>query len=266
MLFKLKCFVVVFWFAFGSFAQFSNYNVGDVVNNFTVTDNTGQSYTLYDLLNQGKYVYIDFFATNCGTCQTKMPIFNAFYDKYGCNAGDVFCLSIEVAGHNDTEVISFEQQYGGSTNHAPAISIDGGSANVINDFGVTSYPVICAIAPDKKLIVENIFPVQYVSDIAQSFPANFNPPVMNCTNSIEKANADIVKISPVPVRNKLHITTSKNKLTGIKIFNLNGQVVFKQKTLPTNNFVLDVFFKNGVYLLELSTERVVQYKKIIVIN
>ena len=43
------------------FAQVQNYNVGDVVDDFTVTDTDGNTWNLYDLTSQGKYVYLDFF-------------------------------------------------------------------------------------------------------------------------------------------------------------------------------------------------------------
>ena len=266
MSFKLKYFFAIFWMGFISFAQFNNYNVGDTVHNFTVTDTDGQTYTLYDILNQGKYVYIDFFATNCGTCQTKTPIFNAFYDKYGCNAGDVFCISIEVANHNNAEVVAFEQQYGGTTHRAPAVSVDGGAASVATDFGIGSYPIICAIDPTKKLIVENVVPVQDVYDIAQSFPQNFNPPVMSCTSGIEVSQLGFIDVFPIPVHHRIHITTSKSRMMHIRIFNLNGMEVYSQKFNNAKDSQIDLNLENGVYLLELQTIKAIQYRKIVVIN
>ena len=266
MYFKLKYFIAIFWIGFTSFAQFNNYNVGDTVNDFTVTDTDGQTYTLYDILNQGKYVYIDFFATNCGTCQTKIPIFNAFYDKYGCNAGDVFCISIEVANHNNAEVVSFEQQFGGTTHHAPAVSIDGGAASVATDFGVGSYPVICAINPAKELIVENVTPVQNAHDISLSFPQNFNPPVMRCTSGIEISQPDSIDIFPIPAQHSLHIKPVKSEKFRVVIFNSMGQRVFYQKIDSSKDILIDLDLNNGIYLLELKTDSSVWYRKIVIRN
>lgn len=265
MLLKFKYFLFIFLMSYASFAQFSNYNVGDTVNDFTVTDTDGQTYTLYDLLSQGKYVYIEFFATNCGTCQSKTPIFNAFYDKYGCNAGDLFCISIEVAGHNNAEVIAFEQQYGGTTHHAPAVSVDGGAANVVSDFGVNTFPVICGIGPDKKLFVENVTPVQNVYDIAQSFPRGFNPPVMDCTANIESTQHSLFKVFPNPIHRFVHITT-KNPIIYLSVFNLDGIVIYHQKFDSVKDIQLDLNLTNGIYLLELKSKTIIWYHKIIVIN
>lgn len=266
MLLKFKWFFAIFWISITSFAQFSNYKIGDEINDFTVTDTGGQTYSLYDLLDQGKYVYIDFFATNCGTCQAKMPIFNAFYDKYGCNAGDVFCISIEVSGHNDTEVISFEQQYGGSSHHAPAVSDDGGAANVVSDFGVVSFPIICVIAPDKKLLDDNITPVQNVNDITESFPRDFNPPVMSCSGDIVNTQKNTVKIFPIPVHHTIHITSHEQEKLNISLFSFSGSKVYHRKFSSAKNIRLDFNLENGIYLLELKTETSIRYQKIVVIN
>jgi len=266
MLLKFKWFSFIFWVSITVSAQFSNYNRGDIINDFSVTDTDGQTYSLYDLLSQGKYVYIDFFATNCGTCQTKISIFNAFYDKYGCNAGDVFCISIEVAGHNNADVVDFEQEFGGTSHHAPAVSNDGGAADVVSDFGVVSFPIICVIAPDKKLLNDNITPVQNVHDIAQSFPRDFNPPAMNCSSDVAYIKADTVKVFPVPVRHTIHITTNEQKALNISIFNLDGSKVYHQKFDSAKNFQLDINLKNGIYVLELKTGISVRYQKIVVIN
>ncbi len=89
-------------------AQVNNYNVGDVVDDFTVTDVFGVEHNLYEYAAAGKYIYLDFFFDTCGPCQVTTPIFNEFYDKYGCNAGDLIMISINNGTDTDEEVIAFE--------------------------------------------------------------------------------------------------------------------------------------------------------------
>jgi thiol-disulfide isomerase/thioredoxin len=67
------------------FAQTTNYNVGDIVDDFTVTDIYGVEHNLYEYTDAGKHIYLDFFFDTCGPCQTWQPTFSEFYDKYGCN-------------------------------------------------------------------------------------------------------------------------------------------------------------------------------------
>lgn len=55
---------LLFFVASFAFAQTSNYQNGDVVDNFTVTDIDGVEHDLYSITAQGKYVWLDFFL--CG--------------------------------------------------------------------------------------------------------------------------------------------------------------------------------------------------------
>ena len=43
------------------FAQTTNYNVGDIVDDFTVTDVYGIEHNLYEYADAGKHIYLDFF-------------------------------------------------------------------------------------------------------------------------------------------------------------------------------------------------------------
>lgn len=88
-----KITLLLFFFAGIASAQTSNYQNGDVVDDFTVTDTDGVEHNLYSITAQGKYVWLDFFFVDCCPCRQTAPIFNEFYDKYGCNAGDVYTLS-----------------------------------------------------------------------------------------------------------------------------------------------------------------------------
>lgn len=121
-------------------AQVRNYQIGDQVDDFTVTDVHGMEHNLYSITAEGKYVWLDFFFVDCVPCQGSAPTFNQFYDKYGCNEGDVYCLSINLGYDSDARVIQYEEQFGGPFNHAPAASGDGGCGPVTSNFGVNAFP------------------------------------------------------------------------------------------------------------------------------
>lgn len=164
-------------------AQIQGYNLNDVVSDFTVTDIHGESHNLYSYTSAGKYVYIDFSFVNCGPCQGFAPKFNEFYDKYGCNAGDVVCMSMfGLASQNDTnaDVEGFENTYGGPFNHVPAVSMEGGAGPVDLDFNPAAYPTICLINPDNEILELDIWPVDTIADLEATFPTGFNPTPMSC--------------------------------------------------------------------------------------
>ena len=167
-----------------SFGQVQNYNVGDVVNNFIVTDVHGVEHNLYEYTAQGKHVYLDFFFDTCVPCQTTTPIFNEFYDKYGCNEGDLIAISMNNGTDGDAAVIAFEEQYGGPFNHSPAVSADGGAGAVDSDFNIAAYPTYCLISPENTLLENDIWPLTGVETFEATFPEDFDPPVMACSLGI----------------------------------------------------------------------------------
>ena len=59
---------------------------------FTLVDQFGETHTLSDYA--GKTVFLNFWATWCGPCQSEMPEIQALYEKYGENEGDLIVLGV----------------------------------------------------------------------------------------------------------------------------------------------------------------------------
>ena len=117
-----------------------------------MTDTHGVEHNLYSYTAQGKYVFLDFFFDTCPPCQGMAPTWNEFYDKYGCNEGDVICITMNNGSDSDAEVEAYENTYGGSFNHSPAVSADGGAGAVNTNFNPTAYPTVCLINPTNQII------------------------------------------------------------------------------------------------------------------
>jgi thiol-disulfide isomerase/thioredoxin len=66
----------------------------------TVTTVAGEELNLFDILDGGQHVLIDFFFTTCGPCQQSAPHINAAYINFGCNSGDVFFVAMDYGNTN----------------------------------------------------------------------------------------------------------------------------------------------------------------------
>ena len=73
------------------------------VPDFKVVDIFGFQHELYtDYLDQGKYVFIDFFTVNCGSCQELAPKIDTVYKEYGCNCSNLAFLGMTFSSGNRT--------------------------------------------------------------------------------------------------------------------------------------------------------------------
>ncbi len=258
-----KITLILLFFTIFATAQTGNYQNGDVVDDFTVTDTDGVEHNLYSITAQGKYVWLDFFFVDCVPCRTTAPIFNEFYDKYGCNAGDVYALSINLGNDDDAYVEWYEQQFGGPFNHAPAASGDGGAGPVTTNFGVNAFPTYCLIGPDNKMINRDIWPLSGIETFEATFPQGFEPPVIQCTVGIADATAFDFNIYPSISNGNVNINLPSSVESSIAIFNTLGQQVF-QNTYSDKNINLNLQLAPGVYMVKVAADNSSVTKRIII--
>ena len=127
---------------------------------FTVTDVHGNTHNLFTYLDNGKHVIVDFFFTTCGPCISSVPTMNTAFTNYGCNSGEVIFIAID-DGDSDAEVLQYENDYGGLL---PSVSgIDGGGNAVNSAYGISAYPTVILIAPDRTILEQDIYPVSNIT-------------------------------------------------------------------------------------------------------
>jgi cytochrome oxidase Cu insertion factor (SCO1/SenC/PrrC family) len=238
-------------------AQATNYSVGDVVDDFTVVDTEGVEHNLYSITASGKYVFLDFFFVNCGPCQTWQATYNQLHDKYGCNEGEVYCLSINNGFDNNAQVIQYEETYGGPYNHAPAVSNEGGGEAVDANFGISAYPTFCLINPDNVIINTDIWPLTGIETFEAAFPADFNPEPMQCNVlSIVEQNEMDIAIYPNPVNSQdaLHVRLSQPQSGTFTVYSTNGRVLL-QGSISGDSVDIPVRLASGTYFLSIEGDK-----------
>lgn len=245
--------------AFGLNAQVQNYNVGDAVADFTVTDTDGNIHTLSDYTSAGKWVLIDFFFVDCPPCQGTAPIFNELHEKYGCNSADLVCISVSIEADTDADVIGFESTYGGTFSHAPAASGDGGGGNVVTQFGIGAFPTFGLVGSDMTLKSADIWPISAVSDFEAAFSSlGFSPAVTACgAASTTELTLTDAQVFPNPSAGNVSIRFSNavsSKVT-IEVSNLVGQVVYtstETTVAGSNAFNLNLAdLTDGQYIVKI---------------
>ena len=112
-----KIFILLSLFAFSfTNAQSGLLAVTGYAPDFTVTDLSGTSHTLYNYLDNGKVVVLEFMSVTCGHCISHAAGTEASYQANGPNGTDVAeFLGLEVNSSTDSAAIAnFSATYGAS--------------------------------------------------------------------------------------------------------------------------------------------------------
>lgn len=234
------------------FIQVNAQTTIDTAVNFSAKDINGQTHILYDLLNNGKLVVIDFFSTSCGPCGTYAPHIQESYAHFGMNSGNVYFLGISW-GDDNQGVHIFDSTYGIGY---PSVSGTQGSGNQINiAYNVLSFPTVILILPDKSIKEKHIWPPT-TAKIDSVLIANGG---ITTSVSSEFTASFIQGIWPNPVSEKAHLslTLSKATLVQSEIIDMTGRIVLSGSEYIASGSQLMEFdlshLPKGLYVVKLKT-------------
>ena len=124
---------------------------------FTATDCHGMEVHLFDILDAGQYVLIDFFFTSCNPCQQATPKIVESYYAMGCNMHDVFYMEISDRD-SDAACQTWCQTYGVEY---PTISGAAGGSTICGNsmYRIPAFPTVILIAPDRSILINDLWPI-----------------------------------------------------------------------------------------------------------
>jgi len=121
--------------------------LGQTAPNLVATDLNGVAHNVYEYLDEGKLVLLDFFILNCIPCQDGAEYMSEFWESYGPNGSDqIQILSVEVNNNSD-EIVEETSNNWGIIN--PVInSNDIPGAYIPFVYAFPNYIMIC---PDRSM-------------------------------------------------------------------------------------------------------------------
>ena len=246
-------------------AQITNYEVGEVVPDFTGIEIDGTEHNLYEYTAAGKYVLIDFFAYWCGPCVATAPKIQEFYEKYGCNSGSVIVLGNECdAGGTNDHLEAFNESAGLDplTSYPSWSGMEGNGADICNMYGPAAYPTVALIGPDNKLLHNDIWPIPNIGAIEDAFPPGvLMPKACEVVTAINEQDlSSLAVIAPNQASERVTITWQSATSGTIQflLFNQMGQLLLtreaQQFSGSDNTLLLEVDqLPEGIYMLEART-------------
>ena len=161
---KVFTLILALAFGFGLKAQCPHTEAID----FTATDVHGTEVHLFDILDGGQAVLIDFFFTTCGPCQQATPKIAQSYTAMGCNMYDVFYMEI-ATGDSDAACLNWVNNYG---IEYPTISGAGGGTTICNQYGIGQYPTVILIMPNHQIVIQDLWPISNAQTIISQLEAH----------------------------------------------------------------------------------------------
>lgn len=241
---KKIVFVIIIFFFFGTGLRAQQTNLTQAVD-FTVTDCHGQTYNLFEILDRGQAVFIDFFFRTCGQCQVISPYITGSYTQMGCNMGDVFYIEISYID-NDAGCQIWADEFGVEF---PTVGKDGGGNEVFQLYGIQGCPTLVLIMPDRSIPIQGLlqlYPMS-VQDVVNAMQQN-GLQTHDCNGVGVIENNTPFTVFPNPTKEK--VTIDGVEAAEMQVFNTLGQLV---KTVKGTNEINVSDIAEGVYLLRVST-------------
>ena len=115
--------------------------------NLVVTDLEGTSHNLYEYLDQGKTVVLDFFIVNCTSCEEGAPFLDEFWSINGPNGNDQLqIISLEISNASDQMVAEIGQNW--NINN-PLVNL--ADAPDLYDSFIMGFPTYIVLCPDRSM-------------------------------------------------------------------------------------------------------------------
>jgi len=233
----------------------SNAQIGTAPD-FTVTDINGNRHNLYEILDSGKIVILDVYATWCPPCWSSHQNHTLadVYEKYGPEGSDL------------VEVIFYEGDAGTLADALNGTATDGSTLGdwvtdtpypMINEAPISlslqiyapeGFPTVNVIRPSDREIIADVYDrnANQIGDLLDDLIESEQLSTSVKDNSL----AVEFDIFPNPTSESLTISTDL-AISQVRVMNLLGQTI---KTFNNESAQLNVSdLSEGVYLLEFTT-------------
>jgi hypothetical protein len=214
----------------------------DIMPDFTATDIEGNTIHLYDILDAGQAVLINFFLTGDPYSEQPMPDMIEAYRLYGCNAHDVFFMEICPNAY-DEACQAWADQFGVKY---PTISRDGGGNDIAQAIPVGYYPTIMLIRPDHTFANRDIYPptLDYIIDAmnAEAYEQH------DCEDGVNQNDSQYIAVYPNPATD--FVTLSGESLGTVRIYNALGQKVDEFEANGSELRINTAGYENGLYVVK----------------
>ncbi len=238
---------------------------------FTWTDIDGVEHNLYETLDEGTVVVLDFFFVDCPPCQQLAPDVEDMIADYEGQSMEVWSIS----DRDSDSYIAGSMFNPSHSNHKAGGSAGAGAAAVnlyANNYNFTGFPTFAVICLDKS-ITWDIWPLSSgVPELRDELTASCGVmPLATSVSDIEGLSGANMYPNPAKDLVTVDFTLEETTSLDIEVYNALGQRV---KSLGNtdydqgqNSVQVDVAdLANGVYTVRMQSAQGVQSYELVVAN
>ena len=215
---------------------------------FTGTDCHGEEIHLFDILDRGQYVLIDFFFYSCSGCRLQEPNIVESYYRFGCNEEDIFYIGVDP--YEDVGLCmqwceEFDVKF-------PIISGFRGGREIAEQYHIMGYPEFLLIAPDHSVVyTHSDYPFEYqfsFTDLQSVIDAYEAIGIEEhlCYDGVDESNEQNVNLFPNPADDFVNLFVKGSSV--IRVYNAMGQLMDafvaenQQVKIETSHYPVGLYF------------------------
>lgn len=211
-----------------------------IAPDFSFTDTKGISYNLYNELDAGKTIVLDFFSVNCSSCQVGVPSLETIWQNSGATGANVWVWGIESLWGTNAEIDSFLLTYGGTYPCFATNAVD----SVLTLYNITYTPQYFVVCSDHTMKPTSISDIQAIINGCQSMTTDIetrleiNSEILNIS-SFEEISIEVYNATPSKITIEVYNLLG-NRMNQFSEFLQEGkkQIKFSKANFKTGYYIV----------------------------
>ncbi|MCX6258305.1 MAG: redoxin domain-containing protein [Bacteroidia bacterium] len=213
-----------------------------IAPDFSLTDTHGNTYHLYQELDAGKIVVLDFFTIGCGPCANGIYMIEPVWQNAGADGSHLWIWGIESFYGTNSAIDSFISNNGGSF---PGFSTIGNEA-ILALYQISYTPRYFVIRPDRSMKTVTVDHVQEaVNSVLSAVPE---------MSADQPGKSQLIRITPVDQLSVKYYSKNDNKIS-FELYDMLGNLKNKITVSATKGYhtidLMSAKLVPGYYILRM---------------
>jgi len=233
---------------------------------FTLADTEGETYQLYDLLDQNKVVLLDFFFIACAPCYHSLPTIKSLWETYGSGSDCFYVLGLDVRVQESSEMLSQYKSNKGISYPLFASDTNNAQPNILCQqySGGLNVPAFVVILPDRTVEYMHVGWGEEGTGLISAIDSIMLNKACEPTtiNKLDQSTEEPI-IYPNPTTELITVTNLPREATRINVYNVLGELVHSQQTASDDSLIDLSTLPSGLYIIQLQNRQMTFRKKVI---